>query len=340
MKKILLILLLIVFASLLLAEQIDFDNIMPKKLIYSELSDDYPRELNELFQFNYDEAQAILSKLENLKKNNTEKFAKKLYDYMYDRIDNMDEEKKFRIIYLDWLASNTIPLYYAEFKALHFNIEFIGSIPESKFNTISYMPSEVIELWKNHHNIPWIGNIRGRIWHDIWDRYPEKHIDFLYWNNWIWAKGIIQESECFERKSLGDKVDNKKSYIKFKITNTIGNKFTENEIIIQARSGGDVNDYYVLPIMCSYHDHYFEDEIVFLNKVYHNNPIIYRAVIGDSRKLKNNKMTKRRKSVFAEPPPYGDFPFTQDETEISYTTFKERIEDVISFIKQKAGMDQ
>lgn len=343
MKKVLFtVLMLTTTISMLLAEGIDREKIMPKKLVYSELPEDYPKELDELFQFYYDEAQAILHEYEKIKKDNKENFVKELWDFLYDRIENMVEEKKFRILYLDWLARNTIPLYYAEFIALHFNIEFIDSIPESELYAISYMPEEVIKLWKNYLRIPWIGKIRGAVWNDLIEKYPDKKIDFIYWNNRIWAKGIVQESEYFERKTSRIGANNTKNYIKFKITDTIASKFTENEIIIQVGSWGDVmkkNDYYVIPIICSYHDYHFEDTIIFLNEEYGNNPVTYRASIGGSYKLENDMIQKKSRPITVDPPSWGDFPFTQYETEISYTTFKERIEDGIWYIKQKAGME-
>jgi len=50
-KKLIIMLVLITFVSMISAGQIDNEKIIPKKLIYSELPDDYPKELDELISF-------------------------------------------------------------------------------------------------------------------------------------------------------------------------------------------------------------------------------------------------------------------------------------------------
>jgi len=325
---------------MLLAEDIDREKIMPKKLIYSELPDDYPKELDELFEFYYNESQIILTRYEELNTMETDNSMHEVWDYLYASINQTDEKKLFKFVYLDWLARNTIPLYYAEFEAMNTNLEFINSMDPSVLDDISYMPCEVILLWRDYKKFPWIFNVRGIIWNNLILKYPDQELSFIYWNNRIWAKGIVLESEIFERRTPKKQANNTKNYIKFKILDTIGNKFPQNEIVIQVGSWNtkmQKNELYVIPIICSYYNYDFKDTITFLNKEYSNKVIEYRASIGGSYKIENNELTKKADS--SEQPSWGYFPFTQNEDTISYMSFKERLEKIITFIKSNAGLE-
>ena len=50
-------------------------------------------------------------------------------------------------------------------------------------------------------------------------------------------------------------------------------------------------------------------------------------------------MKEKRRPITSDPSLWITFPFFSDETEISYITFKERIEEAISDIKQRSGME-
>ncbi len=340
MRQVLIIIFLACLASIGFAEEITDNIIMPNKLVYNELPDDYPKELDELFDFFYNEAQAVTDNLHKLRGNST----KKIYDIIYDRVKKTDEEKKFRILYLDWLARNTIPLYYGEFKALHCNREFIFSIPEKKRKSISYMPTKVIELWKNNIRIPWIGNINGLIKKSLQEKYPDKGLKFISYSGYFfWIKGIVTESSYFERKTLRQGINNTKNYVRLKIDDAIGNEFKGKDIIIEIFSGNNVTltvgNTYLIPVNCNYYNYKFEDKIKFSNRLIGNEPVNYSSSEGAIYNLENGAVCKRRTSVFYGEPYWGSFPHKPNEGEITYTVFKKRMESVISFLKNKAKME-
>ncbi|MCD4797217.1 MAG: hypothetical protein K8R49_08630 [Candidatus Cloacimonetes bacterium] len=121
MKKILLIvLLLIVFTSMLLADDIDREKYMPKKLIYSELPDNYPKELDELFEFYYEFYIHTAGKDSSYLETTSREYVETIYHKRTKSfIDSLSSNKKRKIFYLNWLANNSITDYYTEYMRIN-----------------------------------------------------------------------------------------------------------------------------------------------------------------------------------------------------------------------------
>jgi hypothetical protein len=83
--------------------------IMSKKLVYAELPDDYPKELDELFIFYWDTVQ----EMENLDYGRIE-----MYNKISENVDRMENSKRSRLAYLVWLANNSIPPEFSKFMSI------------------------------------------------------------------------------------------------------------------------------------------------------------------------------------------------------------------------------
>ncbi|MDP8209683.1 MAG: hypothetical protein RAO94_11460 [Candidatus Stygibacter australis] len=106
MKRIFLIIItLVILSGTLFSEELNMDRVIPKKLVYSELPDDYPKELDELFIFYWD----TVHMMEDWDVRGMEAVSK-LLEYF----DGIDISKRARIAYLQWLAANCLPEYLRE----------------------------------------------------------------------------------------------------------------------------------------------------------------------------------------------------------------------------------
>jgi len=113
MKRILLLItFLFILTGILYCEEYDMNRIMPKKLIYTDLPDDYPKELDELFTFYWD----TVNMMENWQYSLKESYHR--YEEYYESVKT---SKKYRLAYLIWLAGNSIPEYYTEYLKIHVN---------------------------------------------------------------------------------------------------------------------------------------------------------------------------------------------------------------------------
>lgn len=105
--------------------------IMPKKLYYNELPDDYPKELEDLFKFYYEYAE----ELSNSGLDNNE-----LKGYVESYIASLTEEKLLSFCYLNWLAKNAIPLYYSEYFLINNFTVSENVIPKDAALKLSFKP--------------------------------------------------------------------------------------------------------------------------------------------------------------------------------------------------------
>ena len=151
MKKIILILLLTIFVCLAVAEdmdKLDKEKYMPKKLKYNKLPDNYPKEIDELFEFYYN----IITTMDSWNYNKKFNPQKKLEIY----IENLNYEKIRKISYLIWLAKNSMPKYYTEF--LKINGKIGSTIRTGLFNwndlyRLSIYPKPYLDNVKNKNGV-------------------------------------------------------------------------------------------------------------------------------------------------------------------------------------------
>ncbi|MCK4956009.1 MAG: hypothetical protein KAS49_00125 [Candidatus Cloacimonetes bacterium] len=211
------LLLLLTIFSIIQAEEVDREKYMPQKLIYFELPEDYPKELDELFEFYYD----AVEKTRKGTNNDIKKY-----------ISNMPETQRKRYFYLSWLAMNSIPEYYCEYLALNYDRDILRKsyFSSENINEKSMYTNEQINN-RSGNRVPSVNRINSIIKESLVGKYPE--IDLFYYTTpTIWAKVKVLESEVFT-------VPNKSSFsfcAKLEILDPIGSNFPDKTIY--ASGGG------------------------------------------------------------------------------------------------------
>ena len=107
MNKIIICFVILTFIVIISANDLEEKKIMPKKLYYNELPDDYPKELEDLFWFFYDFGKQLSESVDN---------DDEVTKYISCYYDTLSIETAYSFCYLNWLAKNTIPLYYCEYR--------------------------------------------------------------------------------------------------------------------------------------------------------------------------------------------------------------------------------
>ena len=205
-------------------------NIMPKKLVYSELPEDYPKELVELFQFYYDTV-TIISDFDYEPSNYYDQFYnQKLKEYL----DSIPLSKKIHLRYLVWLARNTIPLYFAEYLSIN-SKHNINNISEDKIISLSILPKK---FWTGNlkqisPNTPSPSHINLSLARSIKKEYSDKLKILLHNTIDIFIKCEIIQEKFVERKWKPDNYDTfPMHYISVKVLDAVGERFTNKEITI------------------------------------------------------------------------------------------------------------
>ncbi len=190
MRNRILIFFIVLFAFTLLSAKTkvyDMDKILPKKLIVNELPADYPKELDELFQFCYDVLQEVNSvKIENnpSSPNNSAEYDKR-WEILNDLFNDLSSKKKKKLRYLNLLANNTIALYYREYRMINDLAPYIKN--EDKIN-LSILPDSTFKNWKQYVDL---GSILNAIENYEFKQNPE----FALTNNGFWLRLEIISNE-------------------------------------------------------------------------------------------------------------------------------------------------
>ncbi len=243
MKKILLMLLLLLtIFSIIQAEEVDREKYMPQKLIYSELPEDYPKELDELFEFYYDTVK-IMDTWGCTYRESREK----LKSY----IETIKIEKQYRLAYLIWLSHNSIPEYYSEY--ININNRPERAIVTKLFTwqdlyRFSIYPEQQINIAKSEDRIgkqnmmPDLLSINLSINKSIVEK-NELIEPFLNISMYpIWAKVQIIATETIE---IDHPIASPVMHAKCKILDSFGDKFRKDEVTIAIVMFG--NNYLMKP---------------------------------------------------------------------------------------------
>lgn len=286
LKKVNLLIMLFCIVMLFGVELDKPHNIMPQKLKYNELPENYPKELDELFNFHYAMVKEM-AKIDTV----TEREERWLLLQKYK--STLPYETKIKLAYLSWLAKQKITKYYYEYKWINCLSKFyVGehfSLAEIK--KLSIMPCTAYDV-KTHGEF---------IFPEVhFKEIADKFVDYEHWMKKCFLKVKIVKLE---------KKDDKSAYVKMKVLDSIGDEFEEKEIIVIAKSKYDrrKKEYnlfeegsnYVVPIMLSYRNPE-HDLFEFEGKQYyiHNT---YLVSYASSYELDENDVMK----IYAPRPPYG-----------------------------------
>ncbi|MCF7918523.1 MAG: hypothetical protein K9N06_01240 [Candidatus Cloacimonetes bacterium] len=239
MKKILfLIVILLPLSGILYSEENDMDRIMPKKLVYAELPDNYPKELDELFLFYGDTIQALSSGNTNYIEANTR---------LISLVANLDKAKIRRLKYLLWLAGNAIPEYFAEYQAINGNLSKINYLESFTWDDIErlsvYPPKQLQdEINGNRENeqMRSISLINFMI--DAAEKDPGAETPPSYYMLWpVWARVLITEAS-----KLSNENNNRGTQyfiLSCEIIETYGDKFPRKDLNIVVLDYGNYFKY-------------------------------------------------------------------------------------------------
>ena len=111
--KIVIIIFTLLFLSKIHSIELTKAEVLPKKLLFAELPENYPPEIDDLFQFYHEMYREVYSRINNYSdwvenRTITENNIKEL---------SLDEIRRF--VYWEWLAKKHIPYYFWEFLDLH-----------------------------------------------------------------------------------------------------------------------------------------------------------------------------------------------------------------------------
>ena len=199
-KKIKLLIMLFCIVMLFGVELDTHDNIMPQKLKYNELPENYPKELRECF---------------SLYRNLAIKFAGDEYsqaksDVLNNYIKELTFEEKMHILYLNWLAQQCVPQYYHEYQSKK-SREFIYN--DSLSNRV-----------KSNSKI-FTGMIMNRIETEIFEKHPKlRHIVSLSTPKWV--KAEILDFERYDRQNYTNLVT------KVKVIDDLSDEMLTDELTI------------------------------------------------------------------------------------------------------------
>jgi hypothetical protein len=173
MKKIFLLLIIALWQLSCMAIELTEAEIMPKKLLFAELPEDYPPEINELFEFYYQTYKELNSRIDDIndKKGNHSILENYMSEFSHDEI------KQF--VYWEWLAKNHITEYFFEFIGLHYwlpltressgdNWEALLPYAE-RIRSLLYYPEGSLHI-PDRNSLLWLSSIRG----SIYNRYKNE----------------------------------------------------------------------------------------------------------------------------------------------------------------------
>ncbi len=229
MKKILLIMtIFILLSGIICGEELDMNRILPKKLTYSELPEDYPKELEELFIFYWD----TVKEMERWDHIPYSEFQILWKNY----ISSMGIKKSMRIAYLIWLAKNSIPEYYEEYCYINgneLNIENNALFKWSDVSSITIYPPDKLPLLgqrcPENYSLPSIEEINGKIENVISSDKTGIDEQLILGAISLWLKVKIIDTELI----LDDHFQGNRYYLKVKVLDSFGHKFSNDNIIIQ-----------------------------------------------------------------------------------------------------------
>lgn len=316
--------------------EIDNEKIMPMKLIFSELPDDYPKELDELFEFFYNTVMFV---------SDFDYEPTDFYDWFYARktgeyLDNIPISKKIHLKYLFWLAKNTIPLYFAEYLSINMK-KPIDNITEEELISMSILPRK---FWEGHlkhpsPNTPSPGGIITLITKSITSQYPEK-LNFLIGSVNVFIKCKITEEEFVERIYKGEKNNTFPThYIKVKVLDSIGEEFIDEEIIIVVTYRPDSKEIpdiiqkgkeYMIPLSSLFSESVYDDKFTFCGSVINDN-LSFFAPITRIYPLNDGKYRLHYRY-------YEDDALGKDS--VSYEEFKNVVEAEIDFLKSFSSIGE
>jgi hypothetical protein len=113
MKKIFLLLIIALWQLSCMAIELTEVEIMPKKLLFAELPEDYPPEINELFDFYYQICKDLYARIDECTK------MLDVYSIYEDFANEFSHDEIRRFVYLEWLANKHLKEYFWEFHDLH-----------------------------------------------------------------------------------------------------------------------------------------------------------------------------------------------------------------------------
>jgi hypothetical protein len=166
MKKMFLLLFIALWQLICMAIELTEAEIMPKKLIFTELPEDYPAEMNDLFEFYYQTYKELYSRISDITSVH-ENYA--IHESLINEL-SLDEIR--RIIYWEWIAKIHIHDYWSEFIALHYWIHenMTNRNEESEFRPYAdkiwrllYYPKGLEQALEQNVFIFGIGSIRSSI---------------------------------------------------------------------------------------------------------------------------------------------------------------------------------
>jgi len=156
MKKLLILVFLILAVfSLPTLEREDY---MPSKLIYNELPDDFPAEVEELLIFLHNSNIEMQKRINMLK----EKNAKNKISVLKEMVNKLTIEEVRRYTYLDWIGRRYTGAYYREYINLNGSF-FFGKMPYEKVAFLG-IPEEFYHYSNTELNYyAWKWNIMSEI---------------------------------------------------------------------------------------------------------------------------------------------------------------------------------
>ena len=319
---------------------IDKEVYMPKKLIFSTLPDDYPKELDDLFRFYYDTMYKIAAYDHEL--------ASKYEDPFYNNktaeyLDSLPISKILHLRYLIWLARNTIPKYFAEYTKINSGRE-VGNIPIERIKRSSIIPEKFWTglFFKNQLAVfPKVGVLNAKIRKRIKEEYPDK-LHFLNTSSltaqFVYLKGRIIKKKYVEASPDSSRIKTwPYYYVKIKVLDAIGGEFKQKEIIVRIGLYSfqswtkslvpiEVGKEYFMPIVSLAEPNIIKGKVIFDGKLI-NNSLIYTASITGLYPLTNDKY-KSRSSLYG-----GLNLFSLGKKEVKYEEIKKAIENDIKFLK-------
>lgn len=234
MRRILFIIAMLLMLNIALnGKDYDMDKIMPKKLVYAELPDDYPKELDELFIFYWDIAQIYTEMIKEPGSLRIE-----LNNYM----TNLTFAERRNLVYLIWLASNAIPEYYEEYIS-------INDDPWNKRNQMVHTWNEIDRLSiypeirrteaKKGNKTPDMMSSITRINNWLKSTFEDNQDvinKFYYPKTWpIWVRAKVLDSEWVDGN--GCQLNSPILYfLRLSIIDSWGDQFKEKEITLMVRT--------------------------------------------------------------------------------------------------------
>jgi hypothetical protein len=165
MKKMFLLLFIALWQLSCLAIELTEAEIMPKKLIFTELPEDYPPEINELFEFYYNTCKELYSRISDIT-SLIENDA--ILESLLNELSH-DEIRQF--MYWEWLAKNHITSYFFEFLDLHSWIvrndrfDWEALLPYAQnIKSLLYYPEGTEQAVQQDTSILWIVSIRNYLY--------------------------------------------------------------------------------------------------------------------------------------------------------------------------------